>query len=205
MDSDLSAFEGLDVYLFDQLVKGRLHPGQRVLDAGCGRGRNARWLVDHGADLVGIDHSPEALAEARERLGLGPERLLEARLEALPFDDSSFDAVICCAVLHFAADHQAFADMLDELVRVLRPGGVLFARLATRTTVEDTVQPLGSGRYRLLDEREWYLVGEEELLAHAAARGLEPLEPLKSTRVQGVRAMATWVARRAEVAVAPEA
>ena len=205
MDSDLSAFEGLDVYLFDQLVKGRLHPGQRVLDAGCGRGRNARWLVDHGADLLGIDHSPQALAEARERLGLGPERLLEARLEALPCDDSSFDAVSCCAVLHFAADHQAFADMLDELVRVLRPGGVLFVRLATRTTVEDTVQPLGSGRYRLLDEREWYLVGEEELLAHAAARGLEPLEPLKSTRVQGVRAMATWVARRAEVAVAPEA
>ncbi|MBL6720036.1 MAG: class I SAM-dependent methyltransferase [Planctomycetes bacterium] len=196
MSTDLTPFEGLDVYLFDQLVKGRIHPGMRVLDAGCGGGRNARWLVEQGAEVHGVDRNPEALERAAEHLGLGPERLQVADLEALPFEAAAFDAVLCCAVLHFAADHGAFERMLDELVRVLRPGGVLFARLATRTGIEELVRDLGRGRYALPEDREWYLVSEDELLRHGERHGLELLEPVKATRVQGLRAMGTWVVRK---------
>lgn len=196
MSTDLSPFEGLDVYLFDQLVKGRIHPGMRILDAGCGGGRNARWLVGQGAEVHGVDRNPEALLRAAEHLGLGEERLQVADLGSLPFEAASFDAVLCCAVLHFAEDHAAFEGMLDELVRVLRPGGVLFARLATRTGIEELVRELGGGRYALPEDREWYLVSEEELLLHGERRGLELLEPLKATRVQGLRAMGTWVVKK---------
>jgi SAM-dependent methyltransferase len=95
--------------------------GRRVLDAGCGGGRTAAWLVEQGADVVGIDVSPELLRLARERL---PDAsfLLADLAEPLPFEDSSFDVVVSSLVMHYLRD---WAPTLGELRRVLRSDGML--------------------------------------------------------------------------------
>jgi SAM-dependent methyltransferase len=95
--------------------------GRRVLDAGCGPGVYAEWLVARGARVVGVDVSPRMLALARERLGPAVE-LHEASLEEpLDFlDDASFDLVVSPLVLDYVEDWRA---TFAEFHRVLRPGG----------------------------------------------------------------------------------
>lgn len=97
--------------------------GQRVLDAGCGPGAYAQWLLDHGAQVVAVDANAKMLAHARERTGNRAEFHL-ANLNA-PLDflaDASFDLVICPLVLDYIRD---WTPLFREFHRVLRPGGVL--------------------------------------------------------------------------------
>ena len=95
-------------------------PGDTVLDVATGTGAVARELIrQKGCTVVGLDQSPEMLAEARRRLG-DEVRLVEGRAESLPFDDASFDALTLTYLLRYVADPAA---MLRELARVVRPGG----------------------------------------------------------------------------------
>lgn len=90
--------------------------GRRVLDAGCGGGRTSAWLVEQGAEVVGIDVSRELLRLARERLPAAT--FLEADLaEPLPFEDGAFDLVVASLVMHYLRD---WTPTLRELRRVAR-------------------------------------------------------------------------------------
>ena len=197
--SDLRAqFGSIDIYVFDQLLRERITPGRRVLDAGCGAGRNLVYMLRHGYDVTAVDRDPDNVARARSlavELGAEGARVLVADIEALPFADAQFDVVICCAVLHFAPDHAAFQRMVQELGRVLAPGGLLFARLASRIGLEHP-QPRGGGRYRLPDGSERYLVDEAQLMRLTTELGGELADPLKTTIVQGQRCMTTWCVRK---------
>ena len=98
-------------------------------------------------------------------------------------------------MLHFAADAAHFESMVGELLRVLAPGGMLFARLASDIGIEDKVKPLGGGRFRLPDGSARFLVDEERLLALTRQARAALLDPLKTTNVQSLRCMTTWVLR----------
>lgn len=191
----------IDIYLLDQLLKGRLAPGASVLDAGCGGGRNLVYLLRNGYPVFGIDENPGAVSHVRElaaRLapGLPPESFQVASLSEIPFPDRRFDMVICSAVLHFARDEAHFDRMLTEMWRVLRPGGIFFARLASTIGIEPLVRNLEGRRYWLPDGSERFLV-DEAMLVHAAERlGGTWIEPLKTTVVQNQRSMTTWVLQR---------
>lgn len=197
-------FGSIDVYVFDQLLRGRIRPGLRVLDVGCGGGRNLRYLLRAGYDVAGCDPDPEAIRAVRRlaaELAPAPADDLARRFRVEPaegtsFDERSFDVVLCNAVLHFARDEDHFGAMLAGAWRPLRAGGVFFARLASSIGIEDRVVPLGGGRHRLPDGSERYLVDEGTLLALGARLGAELLDPLKTTSVQGLRCMTTWVLRR---------
>jgi tellurite methyltransferase len=191
------AFGEIDIYLFDQILKGRFDSARSVLDAGCGGGRNLVWLLRSGFDVFAVDRSAEAVARVRRLAaelapGLPPERFQVAEVDALPFADESMDAVLSSAVLHFAADEAHFDRMLHEMWRVLRPGGFLFARLATSIGIEDRVIPTAGGRHRLPDGSERFLMDEPRLLARAERLGGVLLDPIKTTNVQNLRAMTTW-------------
>lgn len=191
-----------DIQLIDQLLHDRFPPGMRLLDAGCGDGRNLVYFLRAGYDVYGVDRAPRAVdltrsLAARLAPGLAPERFQVGTLEQLSFPDAHFDAVIASAVLHFAADGAQFGRMVAELWRVLRPGGVLFARIASLNGMEGQAQPLGGGRYTLPDGSERFLVSEELLLGMTNVLGGELLDPLKTVIVHGQRCMATWVARKA--------
>jgi 2-polyprenyl-3-methyl-5-hydroxy-6-metoxy-1,4-benzoquinol methylase len=98
--------------------------GREVLDAGCGAGYGTRILLEHGAKrCVGVDLSPEAVEGAAERYGSGQAIEFETvDIADLPFDDDSFDAVVCFETLEHVEDQ---AGVLEELERVLRADGLL--------------------------------------------------------------------------------
>jgi demethylmenaquinone methyltransferase / 2-methoxy-6-polyprenyl-1,4-benzoquinol methylase len=97
-------------------------PADTVLDVATGTGAVARELMrQKHCTVVGVDQSPEMLAEARRRLGPNV-RLVEARAEQLPFPDASFDALTFTYLLRYVADPAA---TLRELARVVRPGGTI--------------------------------------------------------------------------------
>jgi SAM-dependent methyltransferase len=194
-------FGGIDIYLFDQLLKGRFTEGMRVLDAGCGGGRNLVYFLREGYDVCGVDQSAEAIARVRSLSSALAPRLPANNfrvepVERMSFADADFDVVVSSAVLHFARDEEHWREMLNEMWRVLKRGGVFFARLASSIGIEELVEHLEGRRYHLPDGSDRFLVDEEMLLAATASLGGEPLEPLKTVVVQNMRSMSTWCLRK---------
>ncbi len=194
-------FGRIDIYLFDQIVKGRFRPGQSVLDVGCGGGRNLVYFLQNGYDVYGVDQDAFSIESVRNvASALAPQLPAEnfrvAEIENLPFKEASFDVVISNAVLHFAAHQEQFEQMLHSMWRVLKPGGILFARLASDIGIEGLPQPTTPGRYRLPDGSERYLVNLEMLQGYAQDLNGEPIEPIKTTNVQNLRCMTTWCVRK---------
>ena len=195
-------FGDIDIYLFDQLLRGRLTPGMRVLDAGCGHGRNLVYLLQSGFEVFAVDADPEAVRRVREMAAtLAPaspaSNFRVEQVEAMTVPDASMDAVISSAVLHFARDDRQFEAMVHRMWRTLSPGGLLFCRLAASTGIESRLVSRGDGRYLLPDGSERYLVTEQRLVTLTAALGGVLVDPIKSTIVQDMRCMATWVVRAA--------
>ncbi len=194
-------FGQIDIYLFDQLLRGRLAPGSRVLDAGCGGGRNIVYLLRSGYEVFGTDIDP-AEVDAVRRLAatLAPQlpatNFRVESVEAMSFADGAADMVICNTVLHFARNDDQFRSMLDETWRVLGPGGIYFARLASNIGMEQRMRPLGDRRFHLPDGSQRFLVDEAFLLDHTRRLGAALLDPLKTTVVQDQRCMTTWVMRK---------
>jgi tellurite methyltransferase len=189
-------FGNIDIYLFDQLLKGRIAPGMRVVDAGCGYGRNLVYLLRAGYEVFGVDQDPQAVASVRQMAGPLASNFHVSSVEAMPFADNFADVVISNAVLHFARDDEQFNAMLREMWRILRSGGMLFCRLASSIGIETQIHALGGRRFLLPDGSERYLVTEALLNAAARQLGGELLDPLKTTIVQNQRAMTTWVLNR---------
>ena len=201
-------FGSIDIYLFDQLLKGRFVPGMRILDAGCGSGRNLVYLLRSGYDICGVDESEESIARTRrlasalaqssaEASGpLSSERFRVEPIERMSFADSEFDVVLSSAVLHFARDEEQWHAMLNEMWRVLKPEGIFFARLASTIGMEDQVESIEGRRYHLPDGSDRFLVDEAMLMAVTESLGGEFLEPIKTVVVQNMRAMTTWVLRK---------
>ncbi|MBK6725183.1 MAG: class I SAM-dependent methyltransferase [Acidobacteria bacterium] len=191
-------FGDIDIYLFDQIQKGRFLPEMKILDAGCGGGRNVVWLMRNGFDVYAIDrdeNAVEAVREMAENLApaLSQQNFQRASLESIPFSDESFDWVICNAVMHFAEDRGQFDRMLAEQWRVLKPGGVFFARLASSIGIERLLVPTSNGRYLLPDGSERFVVDEQIIRNATASVGGRFLEPIKTTNVENLRCMTTWV------------
>ena len=190
-------FGDIDIYLFDQLLRGRIAPGMRVLDAGCGAGRNLVYLIHEGYDVYGADADPAAISALRELAPHVPvDRFRVEPIEAMTFDDEFADVVISSAVLHFARDEAHFDAMLSGSWRVLRRGGLFFCRLASTIGMADRVRPVGDGRYVLPDGTTRFLVDEGRLADAAGRLGGEPIDPLKTTVVQNQRCMTTWVLQK---------
>ena len=191
-------FGNIDIYLFDQLLKGRISSPISLLDAGCGDGRNIVYFLRHGFAVFAVDSNPRSIDYVRSlasRLAprLSTQNFLIADLVDLPFPDDRFDLLISSAVLHFADDEQHFDKMLNEMWRVLRPGGTFFARLASSIGIEKLIRPIRGRRFLLPDGSQRFLVDEEMLEARALTLKAKRLEPLKTTNVENLRCMTTWV------------
>ena len=195
-------FGRIDIYVFDQLLRGNVPAGAAVLDAGCGSGRNLVHLMRTGRTVYAIDENPRAIADVRRLASELAPHLPEAHfvaeaLEACSLEPESVDVVICSAVLHFARDEEHFWAMLEGVWRPLRSDGLFFARLASSIGMESRVRPAGDGeRFVLPDGSERFLV-DEALLERATERlGGALVDPLKTTIVQNQRCMTTWVVRK---------
>ena len=202
MPGDLETeFGPIDIYLFDQLLRGQIAPGMRVLDAGCGPGRNLVYLLRSGYEVYAVDAEPVAVAAVRKLFAsLAPSlpagNVRAEPIEHMTFDDASFDVVLSSAVLHFARDDAQFEAMLGEMWRVLKPGGLFFCRLASSIGMETRVRRIDGRRHVLPDQSERYLVDEARLIELTSALGGVLVDPLKTTIVQDQRCMTTWVVRK---------
>jgi SAM-dependent methyltransferase len=144
MAADYAAVEDspYNAYYEQPSLRALLPPvaGRRVLDAGCGAGRASEWLVEQGAEVVGIDASPEMLRRARERVPAASFALADFS-EPLAFENGSFDVAVAGLVMHYLRD---WVPTLRELYRVLRPGGIFV--LSTHHPMADA-ELAGAGGY----------------------------------------------------------
>ena len=192
-------FGQIDIYVFDQILRGNIAAGMKVLDAGCGYGRNMVYLLREGAEVFALDADAGGVAHVRALARelapkLPAENFRVGVIEKMPWPDGFADVVLCNSVLHFARDEQHFLAMLTELWRVLRPGGLLFCRLGSRIGMEfERVRP---NVYRIGDGSEWFLVDEAALLDMTRQMDGILVDPLKTTVVQDYRCMTTWVVRK---------
>lgn len=186
----LAPFAEADIYLLDQLLRGRIHNGMTALDVGCGGGRNLPALLTIGCTVTAIDRDEHAVQAARERCvhtapGLPAPRFITCGIESMPVPSEFFALVLVNAVLHFAPDREAFHRWADACWRQLAPQGLFLARLSTRIGLPD-VHPPGFS----------YLASEDDLLACETRWQARRVDPLKTTLVERVRTMTTWALTR---------
>jgi tellurite methyltransferase len=191
-----SQFGDIDIYLFDQILRGRFDARSRVLDAGCGDGRNLIYLLQRGFTCYGVDEDAAAIGVMRRTASrIAPhvpaDRFIVASLDALPYAAASMDAVVASAVLHFARDEDHWTRMVEELWRVLAVNGLLFVRLASNIGLESVVGPAGRV-VRLPDGSTRFVVDEAMLLGWTERLGGRLADPIKTTNVQQQRSMTTW-------------
>lgn len=127
-----------------------------VLDLGCGSGRHVAYLARQGLTVAGLDGAPAGLALAERRLratGLAADLRLGDIYAPLPYDDARFDAVIAVQVIHHAT-RERIEGLAGEVVRVLRPGGLLFVTVPSRRDQGRRFQQIEPGTYIPLDGRE---------------------------------------------------
>ncbi len=192
-------FGQIDIYVFDQILRGNLGSNMRLLDAGCGYGRNLVYLLRERCNVFALDSEAGAVVHVRSLAKqLAPDlpetNFVQAFIEALPFDKGFFDAIVCNSVLHFARDEAHFLTMIEELWRVLRPGGLLFCRLGSHIGMD--FEPVRENIFRIGDGSEWFLVSESTLLEITEQLDATLVDPLKTTIVQDYRCMTTWVLRK---------
>ena len=196
-------FGHIDIYVFDQILRGNIAPGMRILDAGCGYGRNLVHLLREGCEVFAVDASVEAVEHVRalaEQLApnLPATNFRVLPIEKMDFPDNLADVVICNSVLHFARDEAHFLAMLEHLWRAVRPGGMLFCRLGSRIGMN--FERLRGNIFRINDGSEWFLVDEAELMKMTDQMDAIMIDPLKTTIVQDYRCMTTWVLRKRDSA-----
>ncbi len=192
-------FGQIDIYVFDQILRGNIAAGMKVLDAGCGYGRNLVYLLRQGCEIFGLDASAEAVQHVRAlaaelQPGLPATNFRVGVIETMPFADGFADVVICNSVLHFARDEAHFLAMVTELWRCLRQGGLLFCRLGSRIGME--FEEVRANVFRIGDGSEWFLVSERALVEMTRQMNAVMVDPLKTTVVQDYRCMTTWVTRK---------
>jgi len=200
--SDLrEQFGDIDIYVFDQLLRRRIAPGMRVLDVGCGSGRNLVHLLRSGYEVFGVDADPNSIEAVRQLASkvaphIQSDNFRTEPIERITFPEGFADVVLSSAVLHFARDDEQFMAMLEGSWKVLKRGGLFFCRLASSIGMEDEVRSIAGRRCRLPDGSDRYLVDAALLMQLTQDLGGELLDPLKTTIVQNQRCMTTWVMRK---------
>ena len=189
----------IDIYLLDQILKGRFSKEMKILDAGCGEGRNCVYFLNEGYQIFGVDSNPIAIQMARIYAQTIQQdydifRFQTSVVENMPFHQGAFDAVISSAVLHFAQNETIFLKMVEDMMRVLKPGGIFFLRMTTSEGGMVEKSPdLGDGVYLLPDGSERFLLTDDLEKEIVSKYELKYLEPAKSVLVHGQRSMGVFV------------
>ncbi len=187
----------IDLYLLDQILKSRYSINDRILEAGCGHGRNIALFHRFGFPIYGLDADAERVEYCQQLFPDMKERLLQADLLNIPFPNDYFDHIISSAVLHFSDSTTHFKSLFEEHGRVLRSGGSFFIRMTTAFGLDpQNKKALGAGKYRLPDETERFLLEYADLYELMEEHGFGLLEPIKTVNVHEMRAMGVIVLQK---------
>ena len=119
----------------------------RVLDIGCGAGRNAVPLAAEGFDVVGIDLSRPMLAAASRRDQCGRIRMIEGAMDDLPIRSRSIDLIVAHGIWNLARSDAEFFQATAEAARVAAPGAALFVFTFSRNTLPPGAVPVDGQRF----------------------------------------------------------
>lgn len=186
----MKTIEKVDIYIIDQILKDRYQQGQKILDAGCGKGRNLKWFYQNDFEVHGIDIDVDFLAFAKANYPKQSDHFITGTVDNLPYESNSFEHIICCAVLHFAKSEAHFTAMFSELIRVLQPGGMLLIRMASNIGLDGNAPIV---QYKENGQKGTYYLTRERINQLIQEFNLTLLEPVKTTNVQDERAMTTLV------------
>lgn len=186
-----------DIYLLDQIMKGRYSESDLVLDAGCGLGRNLHWFLNNHINCFGIDIDPISLDQLRLQYpAFPPDRLLVSTVENMPFEDCYFDHIISSAVLHFAESYQQFDAMFHEMIRVLKPEGSLFIRMTSAIGIENSIVPISDGVSLIPDGSTRFLLTRTMIQNLLNDYPIVLIEDVKTVNVNDIRCMTTLLFKK---------
>jgi len=191
----------IDLYLLDQLMKGRIQPNMRILDAGFGHGRNAQYFIENDFDIWGVDRKEDLASYINEKIDnwnpvYDRSKFLITDLKSLPFPNQYFDFIISSAVLHFAESRAHFIQLFEETIRVLKPSGIFWFRMTTKHTLEAHAQHLHDDVYALPDGSTRYLLDLTVLRSLMEKYHLAFIDPFKTVNVADLRTMAVVVLQK---------
>jgi len=190
----IDQLKGVDIYLIDQLMKGNINSEHKVLDAGCGRGRNLSWFIKNNIDIVGVDPDEESINQLKVKFPEQSSKIIISSIEDY-INNEGFDVVICNAVLHFAKDHQHFDRMFNQLHQNLKVGGLLFIRMTSDIGMSIDNENK-NGVYLLPDNTDRYLITKERIAKILHDFSYKLIEPIKTVNVNDLRYMTTLVLRK---------
>jgi ubiquinone/menaquinone biosynthesis C-methylase UbiE len=188
--------EGIDIYILDQILKDSYQSGDKILDVGCGNGRNLKWFYNTGFEVHGTDINNEKLQYCKELYPLQKDNFIFATAEKMPYESNYFDHIICNAVLHFAVDLSQYLNMFQELLRILKPQGILFIRTASNFGIENQVAHINKGIYRLPDCSSRFLLTQSILDDLLKNNSISLVQNIKTTIVHNNRSMTTLVIKK---------
>jgi ubiquinone/menaquinone biosynthesis C-methylase UbiE len=175
-------------------MKNRYAENDKILDAGCGEGRNMHWFLQNDFEIYGIDTNEEAIAQLRSSNPTLPENRLQVLpVEKMNFPDNYFDHVVSSAVLHFANSTNHFKEMLSEMFRVLKANGSIFIRMTSDIGIETKVNLIADGVYNIPDGSRRFLLTRSLLAEIKHQHNLSFIEPFKTVNVDDLRCMSTLV------------
>lgn len=191
----IEALRGMDIYLMDQLFKGKITKEARILDAGCGAGRNMRFFLGNDFDITGFDPESKVLFRLKEQFPTKADQFSVSTIEGYQ-DEDGFDYIICNAVLHFAKDHNHFDRMIAALVGLLRADGILFIRMTSAIGIN--LENSETGVHVLPDGSTRYCVTRRQIDLILGKYGVKLDSAVKTVKVEGLRSMTMMVFRKDE-------
>ncbi len=190
-----SQLGNIDIYLLDQILKGKIIKTDIILDAGCGSGRNLVYFNKNNYDTIGIDSYKEKILNLQSQ-NIGT--FVHADLRKIPFNNARFDYIICNAVLHFAKNTKDFLKMFSELYRVLKPNGTLFIRMTSIYGMEKLAIKLSDATYKLPDGTKRFLWTDTLHKTIFSTHSVSFIEPIKTVNVNNLRCMTTLILKKNE-------
>ncbi len=185
-----------DIYLIDQIVKGRYFSSEIILDAGCGSGRNLHWFYHNNFEIFGVDQNKTQIEKLKSLYPNQATNFSVANVDTLPFETDFFNHIICNAVLHFAENTSHFKKMFSELFRVLKPKGSIFIRVASDIGIEDKLISVSEGVFQLPDGTTRFLLTKALFLELQNKHQFKMLETFKTVNVNDLRVMTTLVLQK---------
>jgi tellurite methyltransferase len=186
-------FGDMDILLMDLILKGKVPESGKVLDAGCGEGRNGIYFINEGYAYTGID-TDQSKVRLIEYLSKGANASFYVTdIKSFSKKGISFDFIICSRVLHFAKSVDHFFEMWNNLISMLNPNGIIYISMdsVVDTNMGDEVD---NGRYSFPDSEIRFAITSD--IYEEIKKGFEEIESLKTLVAHGKRAQSFIVLKK---------